>query len=100
MTEILLKVTVHELCQYDSLSESLILEIVEHGIAQPIAGSGIADWVFDTANAHWLQKAARLHHDLEVDWIAVAMVIDLLQQKEALERKNLYFEKQLQRFLQ
>lgn len=99
MKEIVLTISVHELCEYQGLNEELIAEVVEHGIAAPTRGCAVAEWVFDATSVYWLKKAARLHHDLEIDWVAVAMVIDLLQQKEALEKQNYYFEQQLNRFL-
>tara|TARA_B110000503_G_scaffold118459_1_gene179416 strand:+ start:1194 stop:1499 length:306 start_codon:yes stop_codon:yes gene_type:complete len=99
MTERVLSISLHELCQYDELSEQIVVEVVDHGIAQPVAGRNVVDWVFDTTSVHWLRKAVRLHSDLEIDWIAVAMVIDLLRRNEALEQRNRHFEQQLQRFL-
>jgi chaperone modulatory protein CbpM len=99
MTDTVLSISLHELCQYEGLSEQLIVEVVDHGIAQPLAGNDVVDWVFDATSVHWLQKAVRLHYDLEIDWIAVAMVIDLLQKNEALQRKNQYIEQRLRRFL-
>ena len=99
MTDIVLGVSLHELCQCEGLTEQLIIEVVDHVIAQPVAGSNVVDWDFDTSSVHWLQKAARLHYDLEIDWIAVAMVIDLLQKNEALRRENECIEQRLRRFL-
>ena len=99
MTDIVLGVSLHELCQCEGLTEQLIIEVVDHGIAQPFAGNNVVDWVFDASSVHWLQKAVRLHYDLEIDWIAVAMVIDLLQKNEALRRENECIEQQLKRFL-
>ena len=99
MTELVLNISLYELCQYDELSEQLIVEVVEHDIAQPVAGRSTADWVFDASDVHWLKKAVRLHTDLDIDWVAVAMVIDLLREKERLERQNRHIEQQLQRFL-
>ncbi|MCB1703548.1 MAG: chaperone modulatory protein CbpM [Halioglobus sp.] len=99
MTELVLSVSLHELCQYDELDEQLIVEVVDHGIAQPVAGRNTVDWVFDATSVHWMKKAVRLHTDLEIDWVAVAMVIDLLRRNEALERRNRHFEHQLKRFL-
>ena len=100
MTDLVLSVSVTELCQYEGLSEQIIVEVVEHGIAQPVAGRDVVDWVFDTTSVHWLRKAVRLHTDLDIDWVAVAMVIELLQKNEALERRNQYFEQQFRRFLE
>lgn len=98
MTDIVLSISLHELCQYEGLNEQLIVEVVEHGIARPVAGDDVVDWVFDTTSVHWLKKAVRLHYDLEIDWIAVAMVIELLQKNETLSRQNQCFEQQLRRF--
>ncbi len=98
MTELVLSISLRELCQYEELTEQLIVEVVEHGIARPLAGHNSGDWVFDTTSVHWLRKAVRLHADLEIDWVAVAMVIDLLQKNEALQRQNQHFEQQLKRF--
>ena len=70
MTDIVLGVSLHELCQCEGLTEQLIIEVVDHGIAQPVAGNNVVDWVFDTSSVHWLQKAVRLHYDLEIDWIS------------------------------
>lgn len=99
MTEMVLSISLHELCQYEELTEQLIIEVVDHGIAKPVAGKDVPDWVFDAAGVHWLRKAARLHYDLEIDWIAVAMVIDLLQRNETLQRQNQGYKQQLKRFV-
>jgi chaperone modulatory protein CbpM len=99
MTEMVLSMSLRELCQCEGCSEQVIVEIVEHGIAHPVAGSEVVDWEFDTTSVYWLRKAVRLHADLEIDWVAVAMVIDLLRQNEALQRQNQRFEQQLKRLL-
>ena len=100
MTELVLSISVRELCECEEFSEQLIMEVVDHGIAQPVAGREVVDWVFDTTSAYWLRKAVRLHSDLEIDWVAVAMVIDLLRKNEVLEKRNQRFEQQLKRFLE
>ena len=100
MIETILRVSLIELCQTEGITQQIILEVVEHGIAQPLAGEQIDDWVFDTTTAHWLKKAVRLNRDLELDWIAVAMVIDLLQQKELLELENQRFQRQIAHLLE
>lgn len=99
MTELLLSMSLRELCQCEGCTEEIIVEIVEHGIAHPVSGRQVGDWEFDTTSVYWLRKAVRLHADLEIDWVAVAMVIDLLRQNEALQKQNRSFEQQLQRFL-
>ena len=98
MTELVVSISFHELCQYEDLSEQIVIEVVDHGIAEPVAGDDVADWVFDATSVHWLHKAVRLHNQLEIDWVAVAMVIDLLRRNEELERQRQCLEQQLGRF--
>ena len=99
MADMVLSISTQELCQFQGFSQQLIIEVVDHGIAQPVTGKDVVDWVFDTTSVRWLQKAVRLHYDLELDWISVAMVIDLLQENESLRTRNQYLEQQLNRFL-
>ena len=98
MTDLIVSISLHELCQYEGLNEQIVVEVVDHGIAEPVAGGSVADWVFDATSVHWLHKAVRLHNQLEIDWVAVAMVIELLQRNEALERQRQCLEQQLGRF--
>lgn len=98
MSETQINLSLLELCQMEDLEESIIVEVVEHGIAEPVEGKEARAWVFDSTTVFWMQKAVRLHQDLEMDWIAVAMVIDLLQEKEQLEREIERYQQQLQRF--
>jgi chaperone modulatory protein CbpM len=75
------------------------VELVEHDIARPVAGVSSDDWLFDTTGAHWMERAIRLRKDLDLEWIAVAMLIDLLRQREELDEENRQLKQRLQRFL-
>jgi len=99
MTDVVLRISLRELCQCNEFTEQLIVEVVDHGIAQPVSGREVVDWEFDTSSVRWLRKAVRLHADLEIDWIAVATIIDLLQQNEALQKHNQAMAQQLKRYL-
>ena len=88
MSDSILKITMTELCQSQSITQELIVDIVEYGIAEPIEGSQQNEWVFDPSSVHWLKKAIRLNRELEIDWVAVAMVIELMRQNEVLQREN------------
>jgi chaperone modulatory protein CbpM len=94
-----LHVSLQELCNLDGINEQIVVEVVEHGIVNPLSGEDISEWVFDTVEAAWLKKAIRLQRDLEIDWVAVAMVIELLQHKQSLEQENQRLQQRLQRFL-
>ncbi|MBU3069141.1 chaperone modulatory protein CbpM [Aestuariicella sp. G3-2] len=99
LTVTVTELSVSDLCQLEHIEEHVVAEVVEHGIAEPLAGEAIDEWVFDGTSAHWIKKAVRLHQDLEIDWIAVSLVIDLMQQKELLEQENERFRIQLGRFM-
>ncbi len=100
MIQTLSNVSLSELCQLECIESEIIIEIVEYGIVEPIEGSDTPDWVFETSSVHWIKKAVRLYQDLEIDWVAVALVIDLMQQKESLQRENERFQQQLRRFVE
>ena len=99
MSEIVLKVTLEELCQHEGINEKMIIDIVEHGIAEPLGGGVSTEWVFETSSVYWVKKAIRLYRDLEIDWHAVAMVVNLLQQNDMLLKENRQLRSQLNRFL-
>jgi chaperone modulatory protein CbpM len=103
MRESLLSISFYELCQLEGIESQLVIDVVEYGIILPvnkdIEQANEQQWLFDTGSIHWLKKALRLHQDLEIDWVAVAMVIDLMQQKEALQKENEAYQRQLKRFI-
>jgi chaperone modulatory protein CbpM len=98
MTTSTLQISIREFCECEGIPEGLVVTVVEHGIARPLSGGEAPEWVFDTASAGWIRKAIRLRRDLEVDWVAVAMVIDLLQQREQLQLENRRLRQRLRRF--
>jgi chaperone modulatory protein CbpM len=98
MNETILKISLNELCEAEQINEELIVEVVEYGIAQPAAGKAVKEWIFDPTSVHWLKKAIRLNRDFEIDWVAVAMVIELQKQKEYLQQENQNLQRQLARF--
>ena len=99
MTSTRIQITVSELCEREELSRQVVLELVQYDIAQPVAGSSIEDWIFDVTSAHWMQRAIRLRRDLDIDWLAVAMLIDLLREREQLTEDNRRLRQRLGRFL-
>lgn len=98
MSDAILKISLDELCQSQQISQQVMINVVEYGIATPVAGDTREEWVFDSNSVHWVKKAIRLSQELEIDWIAVALVIELLKQKEQLQRENQTLQHQLARF--
>ena len=99
MKSTVMRITVSELCKREGLSHSVLVEMVHSEIALPLAGSSIEDWIFDINGAHWMKRAIRLQRDLEIDWIAVAVLIDLLREREKLSQENQCLRQRLARFL-
>jgi chaperone modulatory protein CbpM len=103
MSETLFSISFDELCQLEGVESQLIIEIVEYGIVVPMNNntdqSSYEQWLFDTGGVHLIKKALRLHQDLEIDWVAIAMLFDLMKQKEVLQKENDAYQRQLKRFI-
>ncbi|MEE4279823.1 MAG: chaperone modulator CbpM [Halieaceae bacterium] len=100
MSSISFQITVHELCDCEDISEALLIDAVEHEVVAPVRGRSAEEWVFDVSQVTWIRRAIHLREDLELDWVAIAMLIDLLREKEHLEGENQALQRRLQRFLE
>ncbi|MBT1450068.1 chaperone modulatory protein CbpM [Glaciecola sp. XM2] len=97
MSDNMLIISFDELCESHHIQQEFIIEIVDYGIAKPISGDSADQWQFETASVPWLKKAIDLYTMLEMDWFAVAMIIELLKQKEALAKENTQLKRRLER---
>jgi chaperone modulatory protein CbpM len=91
--------SLNEVCEITVMSKSTIIEIVEHGIVEPI-GDEPESWRFDTHMLVTTRKALRLHRDLEIDWSGIAFTIGLLEELEQLREENKTLMLRLSRFEQ
>ena len=98
MTDSRFTICFEELCKLENVDIEWMIDIVDYGIAKPISGSNKTDWYFDNTSVIWLKKAVRIYHELEIDWVAVAMIIDLLKQKQTLMEGNQALQNRLHRF--
>lgn len=71
------------LCQ---LEADTVAYLVDAGVLEPLGGSR-ADWRFPPRAISRGRTAARLMHDLEVDEASVGLVLDLLEERDALRRQ-------------
>jgi chaperone modulatory protein CbpM len=100
MTSSALRISLRELCECEQISRQWMVTIVEHEIVSPVSTGGkVDDWVFETRSVQWVKRAIRLHQDLELDWVAIAMILELQQQQEQLLQENRCLQQRLQRFL-
>ena len=93
----ILYLSLSDLCQATKLPSETVIEITEEGIIEPI-GNSPDNWQFTVQNVAIVQKATRLHRDLEIDWPGIAMAMSLLDELELLRGENQQLKQRLQRF--
>lgn len=86
--------TFSQLCEACHLPEALVQELIAHEILHP-SGQHPTDWVFDMVQLQRAQTAARLQRDLEVNLAGIALVLDLLEERESLREHVALLEKHL-----
>lgn len=82
------RVSFNDLCQSTGVHENLMLEMIDFDIARPVAGAHPEEWQFNVAAIDDVQKAARIHRDLAVDWAGIAFAMSLLDEIAALRAEN------------
>ena len=87
-----------EVCSELNLPREACEELVEHGIVHP-QGQRPEDWTFDVTMVSVIRRATRLRRDLDLDWSAVAMVVNLLEERDQLRAELEAMEQRLNRFL-
>lgn len=83
--EILENLTSMELCRFCDADETWVTELVEYGILEP-EGHSFHEWNFHGVNIVRAKKARRLQRDFGINLAGVAMVLDLLHEREQLMR--------------
>ena len=48
---------------------------------------------------HWIKKAIKLNQQLQIDWLATAMVIELMKKQQELIKENKQLKVRLSRLL-
>jgi len=77
-----------DLCRACRISSAELLELVEYGALQPVAGH--ADHADHAFSAEWvvpLREATRLRRAFDLDLFTVGLVLDYLNRIEGLERE-------------
>ncbi|AWY42537.1 chaperone modulatory protein CbpM [Pseudomonas putida] len=87
-----------EFCEATDLSDVYVIEIVEHGILEP-QGTAPRDWRFTDYELALAKRAAKLRHDLELDWEGVALALDLLEEVQLLRAENRMLKQRLGRLV-
>ena len=87
-----------ELCDCCQINPPLLLELVEHNIVVPQSGKLLEEWQFSVKSVLQIKKAARIQRDLAIDWNAIALVLDLIEQRDTLQSEVSRLTQQLARF--
>lgn len=78
--------TLEEVCDVCSIRSEWVVELVELGVLQP-RGRKRRDWRFAGDNLHTAMKARRLQRDFDLNLAGVALVLELLDEIEALRNR-------------
>jgi chaperone modulatory protein CbpM len=76
--------TLFELCRATDTSEEQLTLWIEQGAIEPKHGDENEAPRFDGASLRRVRRARRLAHDLEINAAGIALVLDLLDEIEAL----------------
>jgi chaperone modulatory protein CbpM len=77
--------TIHEVCEVCGVEESLVLEMVSEGIAEPLDTAASLPEFTGIAVTR-LMTAVRLQRDLDVNLPGAALALELLEEISALKR--------------
>jgi chaperone modulatory protein CbpM len=83
--------SLHDLCRFCGAEETWVIEMVDYGVLEP-KGSVIEKWRFYGANIARAKKASRLKRDLGVNVAGVALVLSLLEERDAIRRRLAHYE--------
>ncbi|MEM6581452.1 MAG: chaperone modulator CbpM [Pseudomonadota bacterium] len=94
MSETRYILTLTEISESAHLSVESVIAIVECGIVEPL-GDKPEQWRFETDMVCLIHRACRLQSDLELDWPAVALAMELIDNLQGLREENQRLRRQL-----
>ena len=90
--------TLTEICIELQLSQDACVELVDLGVVSP-SGNAPQDWTFDYTSVCIIRRAARLRRELDLEWSAVAVAVNLLEERERMQAETETLRQRLDRFL-
>ncbi len=87
-----------QFCAAIGITAEVIIEIVEIGIIEP-PGSRPEDWIFDAHMLGTTRHAIQLQRDLQVDWAGIALALNLIEERNRLQREVHHLRARLERFI-
>ncbi|MCF2870388.1 chaperone modulator CbpM [Octadecabacter sp. G9-8] len=83
--------SLQDLSRFCRSDEAWVIELVEHGVLDPIGGTR-SDWKFVGTSIVRAKKARRLSRDHGVNAAGIALVLDLLEERDAARRRLAHYE--------
>ncbi|QJI32504.1 chaperone modulatory protein CbpM [Pseudomonas sp. ADAK18] len=93
------QVNMTEFCEATELSVAYVIEIVEHGIVEPV-GKTPESWHFTDYELALAKRASTLRKDLDLEWEGVALALNLLEEVQQLRAENQMLKQRLGRLVQ
>ena len=90
-SDIVEALSLQDLCRFCQADETWVIELVEYGVLEPI-GSTSENWRFVGTSIVRAKKARRLNRDLGVNTAGIALVLDLLEERDAALRRLAQYE--------
>ena len=90
-SDIVEALSLQDLCRFCQSDETWLIELVEHGVLEPV-GSTSGNWRFVGTGIVRAKKARRLNRDLGINAAGVALVLDLLEERETVLRRLAQYE--------
>jgi chaperone modulatory protein CbpM len=81
------EISLRELCRSCGVNAEYVIEMVEQGVIDP-HGPSPREWRFPGPAVRRVQIALRLQQDLRINLSGAALVLDLLEELEALRRRS------------
>ena len=78
--------SLQDLCRFCHADETWVVDLVEHGVLEPM-GSTSGNWRFVGTSIARAKKARRLTRDLGINTAGVALVLDLLEERDTILRR-------------
>lgn len=90
-TDVIGILTMTELCHFCSADTQWVFELIEHGVVDPANGPE-SEYAFEAVSVLRAKKARRLERDLGINMAGIALVLDLLEERDQLRRQLAQFE--------
>jgi len=88
---VIVSLTLDELCRFCQADKNWVIELVELGVLEP-EGASVQTWQFHSVSIARAKKARRLNRDLGVNAAGVALVLDLLAERNEMLRRLAVYE--------